>query len=121
MPSTNEPDKPSNGTISERTKIPLKLGIPLVVFVVGCASWVSRVEQRLTSLDRHDTQCDVLLSERRIGDRFRGADADRWFERVQWAWQHYSEQEEGITSYPEVPPWREGTHWVPRIIHIEDK
>jgi hypothetical protein len=107
----NPPAKKLNGTISERTKIPLSLGIPLVVFLTGCAGWVASVEERFGDVREHYVDAAKLLSERQIGDRFRGADMDRWIERIQWAWTEFSPG-----RYPAVPPWREGTHYIPHTL-----
>lgn len=108
--------KPSNGTISERTKIPLSLAIPLVLFVIGFATATADVYNRLRHFERHVVEAQDLLSERTIGDRFRGADMDRWVERVQWAWSEFSPK-----RYPRVPPWRCGKTYIPETLTDEQK
>lgn len=122
MPTSNSPKESScepNGTISERTKLPLKLVIPTTVLAIACATWVARIERGAAACSSFHEEFRRVLGERDVGDRFKGADADRWFERIQWAWQFYADSE-GLSSYPEVPPWREGTHWTPSVIKLKD-
>jgi len=124
--------KPTNGnggTINEKTKLPLSFVIPLVAFVVSAALAYASQLRELDSLRREQRQCRVDLTRDIDGvrtelekhdteDHFRGADADRWHERIQWAWEYYA-RNTGLKCYPLVPPWREGTSYHPKLIYIE--
>jgi len=94
----------TNGIISPKTKIPLSLGIPIVVFVIGCVGWVGRVENHLAEDDK---------------DPFRGTDMDRLSGRLQWAWQDYA-QRVNLERYPCLPPWRAGTTYQPSSIKTKE-
>lgn len=127
MPDIKRPNGNGNGnggTINERTKLPLSFVIPLVVCVASAAlAYTSQL--RAQEDYRRETKQAIEairkeITKHELEDRFRGADGDRWSERIQWAWEFFA-RKSGMESYPVVPPWREGTPYHPQLIYIEEE